>query len=179
MNTNNFVTDMIWPLIPIAEWCISLISNILRSAVLAQGDLSFSSDAMAEDDPTSSSSPPLPPQLILILHPVLRSQVLRILAQLFAFKTFVSKLDQAILQPESKFAPQPQGRDPRATIVARERIGDLGWRDGVDVMHWGRKLQGLEGAFAFAFDWRYFPHDSLPINPLDNVTAIRTLRVLY
>ena len=39
-------------------------------------------------------------------------------------------------------------RDPRATIVAKERVVDLGWRDGVDIMLWGKGLSGAAAAAA-------------------------------
>lgn len=166
-----------WPLIPVAEWAVGVVNGVMRSVLLAQGEMQWPSDGTSsvsasdlnsseapntQPGPTDASKPnptgpsttptlPLPLHLLLVLHPLLRSRLLRLLAQLSAFRDFVSALDVPILQPESRFAPGGTSRDPRATILARERIRDLGEGVGVGVGAgvgvgvglWGRSLAGL------------------------------------
>ncbi|EAL19938.1 hypothetical protein CNBF2650 [Cryptococcus deneoformans B-3501A] len=131
-----FDLDSIWPLITVFDWAIGVIARAMREAILVGASAEWQgSDDSLMIDPCSP--------LLLLLHPILRSLVLRLLSQFHQLSIFLSTLERPILQPESKTLPASNTRDPMATVVAREQIRDIPLRQGVDVEQWGRALESL------------------------------------
>ncbi len=89
--------------------------------------------------------------IIYLVHLYLRPIIIRLLSQIHAFINFVRILERPILQPESRFLPMGMNRDPRATIVARERAEGIAGERGIDLVMWGKALEGVE-AGQFTFD---------------------------
>jgi hypothetical protein len=73
--------------------------------------------------------------------------VISLLAAIHAFSGFVLALEDPILQPESRLGGIARQRDPRATVVAKDRVRDLGLAQGVEVMAWGRALEGVNSEY--------------------------------
>lgn len=67
--------------------------------------------------------------------------IIQLLSQIDAFTSSVCTLDRPILQPESRFMPLGVNRDPRATVVARERLEALAIEHGVNIAVWGKALE--------------------------------------
>jgi hypothetical protein len=83
--------------------------------------------------------------VIYVVHPKLRLLIHGVLSAVHAFTAFVSSLDEPILPPESQLRPIVQARDARATIVARDRVRDVGLAQGIEVITWGKALEGVNG----------------------------------
>lgn len=83
------------------------------------------------------------PHFIISAHPKLRQLLKTLLAQIRDFSKFILSLDKPITQTESRYLPSGSGsiRDPRATIVAQERIRSLRLSSGVDVLSFGGSLE--------------------------------------
>lgn len=146
--------DSIWPLITVFDWAIGVIARAMREAILvgASAEWQGSDDSLMIGESNLHPSPlpllthipdPCSP-LLLLLHPILRSLVLRLLSQFHQLSIFLSTLERPILQPESKTLPASNTRDPMATVVAREQIRDIPLRQGVDVEQWGRALESCK-----------------------------------
>ena len=88
--------------------------------------------------------PSVATRVIYLVHPSLRPLIIRLLSQIRAYTVFVQNLRRPILQPESKFFPTGVNMDPRATLVARERIEGLIARSGVDLVIWGKALEEVK-----------------------------------
>ncbi|KAK8844098.1 hypothetical protein IAR55_006892 [Kwoniella newhampshirensis] len=131
----SFDLDSIWPLIGVMEWTMSVMAIAMRETVLLGAKMDWEGPEALE---FTKSSP-----IILLAHPTLRALVLRLLSQLSQLTSFLQSLERPILQPESRFLPAPLRRDATATIVARDRVRDVGYSEGVDVFEWGKGLQGL------------------------------------
>ncbi|WVF65502.1 hypothetical protein IAT40_000230 [Kwoniella sp. CBS 6097] len=132
----SFDLDSIWPLIGVMEWAVTVIATAMRETVLygAKMEWSIAQDGEDEEDPSF---------VLLLAHPTFRALSLRILSQLTQLTTFLSTLERPILQPESRALPAPIQRDPMATIVAKERIRDVAYAMGFDILEWGKGLEGV------------------------------------
>ncbi|WVW79438.1 hypothetical protein I302_101407 [Kwoniella bestiolae CBS 10118] len=130
-----FDLDSIWPLIGLMEWSINHISTSMRELILLGAQMEYSaSDDIDLEQPSST---------IILLQLGYRQLVIKLLSQLNTLIGFLDRLDRPILQPESKVLPAPLKRDAMATIIARDRIRDVAYANGVDLMQWGKALEGL------------------------------------
>ncbi|WVQ63830.1 uncharacterized protein L199_001986 [Kwoniella botswanensis] len=129
-----FDLDSIWPLIGMMEWCITTITTAMRSIILLGGQMEYSTIDL-EDYLERPSS------IIILIQPEYRQLVIKILSQLNQLIGSLDKLDGPILQPETKVLPPPLKRDAMATILARDRIRDVAYRDGMDLIEWGKALE--------------------------------------
>ncbi|OCF56391.1 hypothetical protein L486_06335 [Kwoniella mangroviensis CBS 10435] len=129
-----FDLDSIWPLIGTMEWCITTITTTMRSVILLGGHMEYSNIDLEEylERPTS---------IIILIQPEYRQLVIKILSQLNQLIGFLDKLDGPILQPETKVLPPRLKRDAMATILARDRIRDVAYRNGMDLIEWGKALE--------------------------------------
>ncbi|WWD21245.1 hypothetical protein CI109_105729 [Kwoniella shandongensis] len=131
----SFDLDSIWALIGVMEWATGVIATAMRETVLLGAKIDWEgSDSHDFAEPST---------IILLAHPTSRSLVLRLLSQLSQLITFLQTLERPILQPETRTLPAPLQRDPMATIVARDRVRDVAYREGVDLLEWGKSLQTL------------------------------------
>lgn len=73
--------------------------------------------------------------------------VISLLAAIHAFSGFVLALEDPILPPESRLGGMTRQRDPRATLVAKDRVRDLGLAQGMEVMAWGKALEGVNSEY--------------------------------
>ena len=79
--------------------------------------------------------------MIYLLNPIPRKLVLTLLAQLNAFKGFMSSLNRPILPPEPSRPGQAMlSRDVGATVLAKDKIAGLGTKTGVDVVQWAKAI---------------------------------------
>nr|XP_019009879.1 uncharacterized protein I206_05440 [Kwoniella pini CBS 10737]OCF48660.1 hypothetical protein I206_05440 [Kwoniella pini CBS 10737] len=126
-----FDLDSIWPIIGILEWSIDFISNSMRESILlgAQIQMELSPNL---NHPLSS---------LILIHPKLRRIVIRILSQLYQFINFIENLNKPILQPENKNSNETLKRDAMSTIVARDKIKDISYKEGLDIINWGKNLE--------------------------------------
>ena len=83
------------------------------------------------------------PRILHLLIPHARVTMLHLLSRLHAFIAFVSGLDKAISQPETRFMPMGTSRDPRATMLAKDRMASAAQKEGVDLELWGRAVQKI------------------------------------
>jgi len=89
-------------------------------------------------DPDASDTPV---RLLYLAHPALRSLMIRLHSQLNAFTHFVLSIDRPIAHPiENGLQGMP---DPRATILAKANVVDVLGREGVDLIQWGKAIEGL------------------------------------
>ncbi|WRT69112.1 uncharacterized protein IL334_006096 [Kwoniella shivajii] len=133
--TISFDLDSIWPLMNVMEWSIDLVSKAMRDTVLLGGQMEWLSvDQIDFNQPSS---------IILLAHPYLRKIVLRILSQLNQLVSFLHSLERPILQPETKNVPAPIRRDAMATVLAKDRVRDVAYREGIDVLDWGKSLESI------------------------------------
>ncbi|GFZ47093.1 hypothetical protein JCM24511_04835 [Saitozyma sp. JCM 24511] len=129
----SFDLDTVWPLINFAEWVMGVLSRTMRECILQMGRIDWEGDASAPDAS----------RVIYVLHPHLRRMVISLLAAIHAFSGFVLALEDPILPPESRLGGMTRQRDPRATLVAKDRVRDLGLAQGMEVMAWGKALEGV------------------------------------
>ncbi|WVR09025.1 hypothetical protein IAU60_006085 [Kwoniella sp. DSM 27419] len=130
----SFDLDCVWPLIGVFEWTTEVIAQAMREVLVLNAKMEWSPD-------DSSAAFGHPSSIILLAHPTLRAIVIKLLSQLSQFTLFLSSLEKPILQLETRSLPAPIKRDPMATIVARERIRDVAYSQGFDVMEWGKGLE--------------------------------------
>ncbi|WVQ93178.1 hypothetical protein IAU59_000242 [Kwoniella sp. CBS 9459] len=135
----SFDLDSIWPLIGVMEWAVKVIAAAMRETILYGAKLEWSGSQDLEEEENASA-------VLILAHPTLRTLSLRLLSQLTQLTTFLSTLERPILQPESKALPAPIQRDPMATIVARERVRDVAYAMGFNVLEWGKGLEGVSSA---------------------------------
>lgn len=129
-----FDLDTVWSLLPVAEWVISILSELFRSIIQYKGESAWVSKSNTGIDHS---------RLVYVLDGHIRDLLVKLLAQIQAFKGFLEVLEEPILQPASPFMPVGRRRDPRATILAKERGRDLGARDGLNIELWGKALEAL------------------------------------
>lgn len=79
--------------------------------------------------------------------------VISLLAAIHAFSGFVLALEDPILPPESRLGGITRQRDPRATLVAKDRVRDLGLAQGMEVMAWGKALEGVNSEYRRVTVW--------------------------
>lgn len=95
-----------------------------------------------------------PTALIGLVHPMLRRIPLLLLSQIYTFSQFILGLEEPIPTPDTLATRTAAGlmpglasianeRDPRATILAQDRVRELGLAVGVDTRLWGRGLEQL------------------------------------
>jgi hypothetical protein len=82
-------------------------------------------------------------RILYIVHPVLRSLVIRLHSQLNSFTQFVLAIDRPIPYSNPKGIPGQAMVDPRATILAQANIVDVLGREGVNLADWGKTLESL------------------------------------
>lgn len=95
-----------------------------------------------------------PSALIGLVHPMLRRIPLLLLSQIFTFSQFILGLEEPIPTPDTHAKRTAAGlmpglpdmanpQDPRATILAQDRVRALGLAAGLDIRQWGRGLEQL------------------------------------
>ncbi|ORX39379.1 hypothetical protein BD324DRAFT_619463 [Kockovaella imperatae] len=112
--------DCVWPLVTVAEWSFCTLSSIFRDVILK--------DAVRS---------------LHVLVPHARSTILVLLSQLDAFSSYVAGLDHPIPQPQTRYMPTSLSGDPRATILAKDRMRNLASSHGVEIERWGKELQAI------------------------------------
>ena len=85
----------------------------------------------------------IPLRILYLVHPVLRSLVIRLHSQLNAFTQFVLSIDRPIPFSSSRGNPVQGMVDPRATILAQANIVDVLGREGVNLAEWGTAIESL------------------------------------
>lgn len=140
--------NSIWSLVSISEWAISTLSEIFKDISILKSSLSWYPTQLDQSSTNTKTQDLLEnqisPRLIYILLPSLRFLILQILGYLKEFRRFVlENLDKPIIQPESKYNVLGKIPDPRATILVKERIKDLGDSQGLDIDLWGNALHKL------------------------------------
>lgn len=113
---------------------ISILADLLRLIILYKGNSAWS------PAPNIDS---IPSRLFYVLDGNIRDLLIKLLSQVQAFKGFLDVLEEPILQPASRFMPVGRRRDPRATILAKERGRDLGVREGLNIGMWGKALEAI------------------------------------
>jgi hypothetical protein len=140
----SFDLDTVWSLLSVAEWVINILASLFRSIILYKGNSAWSPHSSNDSGES---------RLMYVLDGHIRDLLVRLLAQVQAFKEFLGVLEEPILQPASRFMPVGRRRDPRATILAKERGRDLGTRDGVDIEMWGKALEAISSEFTIPSEY--------------------------
>ncbi|WWC63984.1 uncharacterized protein I303_106590 [Kwoniella dejecticola CBS 10117] len=146
-----FDLDSIWPLIGVFEWSTEFISDAMRESILLDSQLQLQSDPPASDSALQTPDLDQPLSTIILVHPRLRRIVIKLLSQLNQFIIFIEGLNRPILQPENRDRsksindptnPNPNlKRDAMATIVARDKIRDIAYKEGLGISDWGKSLE--------------------------------------
>lgn len=126
------------------------VADIFRNIMIISASIAWSSSASSPSaavGATEIAEAEISSRVLYVVVPELRGVLRRVLAQLKAFKAFLSDLEDPILQPATKYMPQGRRRDARATVLARDRGRDLGTRDGLDIDLWGKALASVSGDF--------------------------------
>lgn len=147
----------VWPLIRVADWVGGVLAEMMRSVIFARGQLEWTDGELPEDSesPTScreetrTDDPGIPTRLLYLVHPSLRSLIIRLHSQLNAFTHFVLSIDRPIVHPGADVSfvgmtdPGAMLAEPRATMLAKANVVDVLGKEGVDLTQWGRAIESL------------------------------------
>lgn len=84
----------------------------------------------------------IPTHLLYLVHPTLRSLVIRLHSQLNAFTHFVLSIDRPIAHPGADISLGGM-TDPKATMLAKANVVDVLGKEGVALVEWGKAIEGL------------------------------------
>lgn len=82
-------------------------------------------------------------RILYLVHPVLRSLIIRLHSQLDAFTHFALSIDRPIPYSNPRGNPVQGMVDPRATILAQANVVDVLGREGVNLAEWGTAIESL------------------------------------
>jgi hypothetical protein len=120
----------------------------MRSVILARGEIEWSDGELHENckllqvTRSSTETAAIPTRLLYLVHPTLRSLVIRLHSQLNAFTHFVLSIDRPITHPGADMSLGVM-TDPRATMLAKANVVDVLGKEGVDLVEWGKTIEAL------------------------------------